>query len=84
MTGGDDSDPGGEDWKHLGLFRNDAALREMMDMESKWGVEERDAICWGYISSYVMMVLRLLWCVSEQPFRIVVVRCLECYHGFKI
>ena len=36
MGAGDRSAPGGDNWKHLGLFADDDALRDMIDMESEW------------------------------------------------
>ena len=35
MAAGDTSDPGGDGWNHIGLFADDAALRNMVDWESE-------------------------------------------------
>ncbi|XP_043214778.1 gem-associated protein 5-like [Amphibalanus amphitrite] len=35
MAAGDDSAPGGDGWSHVGLFGNDAALRDMVDKEMR-------------------------------------------------
>ena len=47
MDAGDPSAPGGGDWKHLGLFADDAALRDMIDMESECDRPAGDVWAWG-------------------------------------